>query len=119
MRRSPLAMSPFSPAQSRPAPAWIATAAHRSTAWNSARMRAWTSWGRGGRGRGSESPGMAPPSGKGRDGRPQHVPAASLLHLPGDAQADQRVDDVLAVVPAGQRLDDRGLAAGYAIAEQP
>src|SRR3954449_9457869 len=119
MRRSPLAMSPFSPAQSRPAPTRIATAAHSSTAWNSARMMASTSSRPGGRWGGSESSGMAPPSGKGRDCRPQRVPAAGLLELPGDAQADQRVDDVLAVVPAGERLDDRGLTARYAVAEQP
>src|SRR4051794_2212368 len=119
MRLSPLSISPFSPAQSRPAPARIVTAAHSSTSWNSARMTASARSRPAYSGAVSRSSGMAPPSGKGRDCRRQRVPAAHRLHLPGDAQADQRVDDVLAVVPAGERLDDRGLAARYAIAEHP
>src|SRR3954449_8812166 len=112
-------MSPFRPAQSRPVPARIATAAHSSTAWNSTRMMASTSSRPAYPGAVSRSSGMAPPSGKGRDGRRRRVPAAGLLHPVGDREPDQRVHHVPLVVPAGQRLDDRGLGARHAVREQP
>src|SRR3954468_17666342 len=103
-------MSPFRPARSRPAPARIATAAHSSTTWTSTRMMASTSSRPAYLGAVSRSSGMAPPSGRGRDGCRRRVPAAALLHLAGHREPDQGVRHVLLVVPAGQRLDDRGLS---------
>src|SRR4051794_19277844 len=50
--------------------------------------------------------------------RPERVPAAALLHLAGHREPDQRVHHVLAVVPAGERLDDGSLGARHAIREQ-
>src|SRR3954466_475576 len=98
-------MSPFRPAQSRPAPARIVTAAHSSTTWNSARMTASARSRPAYSGAVSRSSGMAPPSGKGRDCRCQRVPAARLLHLLGDREPDQGEHHVLLVVLVGQGLD--------------
>jgi hypothetical protein len=71
-------------------------------------------------------PGPAVAPGDGPEGRKaarlrrrrQRVPAAGLLHPVGHHEPDQRVHHVLAVVPAGQRLDDGGLGAGHAVREQ-
>src|SRR4051794_15461807 len=61
-------------------------------------------------GRGSASGGLAR--------RPERVPAAGLLHPAGHREPDQGVHHVLPVMPPGQRLDDGGLGARYAVREQ-
>src|SRR3954451_3918188 len=50
--------------------------------------------------------------------RVEVITAAGLDHLAGDGEADERVDDVIPGVAAGERLDDGGLGAGHAVREQ-
>src|SRR4051794_24395832 len=50
--------------------------------------------------------------------RRQRVLAAGLDDLLGGGEPDQRQLDLIRIVPAGERLDDHGLAAGRAVREQ-